>query len=114
MTRIQNLDAYNSKRCTHCDIHGHLQHQFYRKCPSLRPSATAANIDPCHSQEQRNSPPSRINAPAVSSRERTPTSGHRQNSQQQPREPAAVTASRIPWSRSNPYPPRRAEVPAST
>ena len=36
MTRIQNLDAYNSKRCTHCDIHGHLQHQFYRKILNAR------------------------------------------------------------------------------
>ena len=113
-TRIRNPDAYYAKRCTHGDMHGHLEHQCYRKYLSLRPSATAANIDPRHGQEQRNSPPPRMNAPAVSASERTPTSGFRQNSQHQPREPAAVTASQIPGSRSNPYQPRRAEVPAST
>ena len=58
-------------------MHGHLEHQCYRKYPSLRPLATTANVDPCHGEEQRNSPPPRTNVPAVSSSERTPTSGFR-------------------------------------
>ena len=113
-TRIRNPDAYDANRCAHCDMHGHLEHQCYRKYPSLRPLATTANVDPCHGEEQRNSPPPRINAPAVSSSERTPTSGFRQSSQHQPREHAVVTASQIPGCPSNPYQPRGAEVPAST
>ena len=68
-TRIRNPDAYYAKRCTHCDMHGHLEHQCYRKHPSLRPSATAANIDPRHGQEQRNTLPPKIDRPTVSSSE---------------------------------------------